>query len=357
MNKNKIKDFISSIDPLDKTAMNKVVKYMDNLTKPIGSLGYMEIMTAKIAGIKGYLPKELKKKNIIIMCSDNGVVEEGISSCPQNTTALVTENFTKDITGVKVLANYYGAELTVVDVGVNHDFNNNKILNRKISYGTNNMVKESAMSLEQALKAIESGIEIVEELHKKGVDIIGTGEMGVGNTTTSAAVFCALTDMEIDKIVGKGAGVTEAQYKVKKSVVKKAIEVNKPIKEDVVDVLSKVGGYDIAALCGCYLAAAKYRIPIVIDGFISSVAAFCAYKLNPLCREYMFPSHLSAEPGACYIMEQLGLKPILNLNMRLGEGSACPMAFNIIEASLYTINNMGTFENARLDKDNYIDIR
>ncbi|MBU3195310.1 nicotinate-nucleotide--dimethylbenzimidazole phosphoribosyltransferase [Clostridium algidicarnis] len=357
MNKAKLNQIIMSIESADRLAFRDAMTYIDNLTKPIGSLGYMELMASKIASIKGFMPKELKNKNIIIMCSDNGVVEEGISSCPEETTALVTENFTKEITGVKVLSNYYGAELTVVDVGVNHDFKNPKIINKKIGYGTKNMMKGRSMSIDETLKAIEIGMEIVEDLKDKNADIIGTGEMGICNTATSAAVFCALTDSKVDKIVGKGGGVTELQYENKKRVIKKAIEINDPNKEDVIDVLSKVGGYDIAALCGCFLAAARYKIPIVIDGFISSVAALCAYRLNPFCKDYMFPSHLSAEPGASYIMQELGLSPILNLNMRLGEGSACPIAFSIIEASLYTMNNMGTFEAANLDKKNYVDIR
>lgn len=354
---NNIYKDILSIEPLFSDAVSEAWVHIDNLTKPIGSLGYLEEIGAKIAGIKGFSPNKLEKKSIIIMCADNGVVEEGVSTCPQSTTAIVTENFTKDITGVYTLSKFSGSDLTIVDVGVNYDFNNEKIIDKKISYGTKNIVKEAAMSREQAIRAIEIGIDIVKELKQKGYEILGTGEMGIGNTTTSAATFVALTGMDIDKVVGKGAGITEIQYENKKNVVKKALEKNAPDKNDVIDVLSKVGGYDIAALCGCFIGAAKYRIPIVIDGFIASVAALCAYKLNKYTRDYMFPSHLSAEPGAIHIMKELGLKPMLNLDMRLGEGSGCPLAFNIIDAAIYTINNMGTFEKARLEKTNYVDIR
>lgn len=350
-------NIIDRIKPLDKDIMNQMWSRIDNLTKPIGSLGRLEEIAAKIAGITGKLNNNVSKKNIIIMCADNGIVCEGVSNCPQNTTAIVTENFTKGITGVCILSKFYGSDMTVVDVGVNTDFNNDKIINKKIAYGTKNMAKEPAMTREQTIKAIEVGIEIVDKLVREGYELLGTGEMGVGNTTTSAAVLSVLTDLEAEVVVGKGSGLNEEQYFHKKAIVKKAIEVNKPDKDDVIDVLSKVGGFDIAALCGCFLGAGISRVPIVIDGFISAAAALCAYRLNPLVRDYIFPSHLSAEPGAQYAMKELNLEPMLNLEMRLGEGSGCPLAFNVIEAALYTINNMETFEGADIDSSNYIDIR
>jgi nicotinate-nucleotide--dimethylbenzimidazole phosphoribosyltransferase len=220
-----------------------------------------------------------------------------------------------------------------------------------------NMMKGPAMTRQQTIKAIEVGIVTIDDLVRKGYDLFGTGEMGVGNTATSAAILSVFSGLEVDISVGKGSGITEEQFNNKKRVVKKAIEVNKPDKNDVIDVLSKVGGFDIAGLCGCFLSAANNRVPIVIDGFIASAAALCAYKLNPIVKEYIFASHLSAEPGAAFIMQEIGLKPMLNLNMRLGEGSGCPLAFNIIEAALFTMDNMGTFEDATLDSKKYIDIR
>lgn len=352
-----IYDTLNSIKPAYKDAVDKMWNKMDNLTKPIGSLGMLEEITAKIAGITGKTNNSINKKNIIIMCADNGVVEEGVSNCPQNTTAIVTNNFTKEITGVCVLAKFSNSDITVVDVGVNSDFNNEKIINKKIAYGTKNIAKEAAMTRKQAIRAIEVGIETVDKLINEGYDLLGTGEMGVGNTTTSAAVLSVLSGIDAEVVVGKGSGLREEQYIHKKNIVKKAIEVNKPDPDDVIDVISKVGGFDIAALCGCFLGAAKNRVPIVIDGFIASAAALCAYKLNHLTREYIFPSHLSAEPGAKYMMNEIDLVPMLNLNMRLGEGSGCPLAFTVIEAALYTVNNMGTFEDAAIDSTNYIDIR
>lgn len=354
---NLYEDALKSIRGAEKEAVTLAWQRIDNLTKPIGSLGVLEEIAAKMAGITGKQKNNIKKKSIVIMCADNGVYEEGVSCCPQEVTYIVTENFTKGITGVCTLAKHANSDITVVDLGVKKQFSNNKIINRKIAYGTKNILKGAAMTREEALRGIESGIEVVNGLCKEGYDLLGTGEMGIGNTTTSAAVLSVLLDIPPEIIVGKGAGLTEQQYENKKLVVKKAIEINKPDKDDVIDVLAKVGGFDIAGLCGCFLAAASNRIPIVIDGFIASTAALCAYRLNPMVRDFMFPSHISAEPGSIYVMEEIKLTPMLNLKMRLGEGTGCPLAFNIIEAALAAINNMATFEEAKIIKDNYVDIR
>lgn len=352
-----LKETLDCIEQLNKQAMKMAWDRLDSLSKPIGSLGELENIIAKMAGITGKIHNKINKKNVVIMCSDNGVVEEDVSNCPKSVTATVTNNFTKKITGVYALSKFSGSDITVVDVGIDADLNNPKVINKKIAYGTKNMMKGPAMTREQTIKAIEVGIETVDDLARQGYDLFGTGEMGVGNTATSAAILSVFSGLEVEESVGKGSGITEKQFINKKMVIKKSIEVNKPDKNDVIDVISKVGGFDIAGLCGCFLAAAKNRLPIVIDGFIASAAALCAYKLNPLVIGYIFASHLSAEPGAAFIMKEIGLKPMLNLNMRLGEGSGCPLAFNIIEASLFTMDNMGTFEDAKLDSKKYIDIR
>ncbi|MBU3161399.1 nicotinate-nucleotide--dimethylbenzimidazole phosphoribosyltransferase [Clostridium frigoris] len=352
-----LKETLQCIEPLNKEAMKKAWDRLDSLSKPIGSLGELENIIAKMAGITGNIHNKINKKNVVIMCSDNGVVEEDVSNCPKSVTATVTNNFTKKITGVYVLAKFSGSDITVVDVGIDADLNNPKVINKKIAYGTMNMMKGPAMTREQTIKAIEVGIKTVDDLVRGGYDLLGTGEMGVGNTATSAAILSVFSGLEVEESVGKGSGITEEQFINKKRVIKKSIEVNNPDKNDVIDVISKVGGFDIAGLCGCFLAAAKNRVPIVIDGFIASAAALCAYKLNPLVMGYIFASHLSAEQGAAFIMKEIGLNPMLNLNMRLGEGSGCPLAFNIIEAALYTMDNMGTFEDAKLDSKKYIDIR
>ena len=352
-----LEETIEKIKPSDRETMNRTKEKIDNLTKPIGSLGELENISIKISGITGKIENTIHKKNIVIMCADNGVVEEGVSACPKELTTTVTNNFTRNITGVGVLSAFTNTKLTVIDIGVNSDSLNELVIDKKVAYGTQNIINGPAMSREQAIQAIEAGIEIVDKLVEDGVDLIGTGEMGVGNTTTSIAVLSALTNMDPSILCGKGSGLTDLQFEKKKKVIKVAIDLNQPDQNDAIDIISKVGGFDIAGLCGCFLSAAKNKVPIVIDGLISSIAALCAKRINNDIVDYTFASHLSAEPGAKYILDELGFSAMLNLNMRLGEGSGCPLAFNIIEASLFTMQNMGTFEDANIVNDFLVDIR
>lgn len=353
----KLNETLESIMPLDMEKVKEAQARLDSLVKPIGSLGKLEDMAAKMAGITGEIKNKINKKTVVVMCSDNGVTEEGVSCAPQFLTALMTNNFTKGITGVCVLAKNAGSDITIVDIGVKAELKHPKIIDKKIAYGTKNMAKEAAMTREEAIRAIEVGIEVVDNLVKEGYDLIGTGEMGIGNTATSSAVLSVLSGIDVSTVSGKGAGLTEEQFENKKRTIERAIEINKPNKNDVIDVIAKVGGFDIAGMCGCFLGAAKNRVPIVIDGFISTAAALCAYRLNSLSKEYMFTSHLSAEPGAIYAAREIGLDPILNLGMRLGEGTGCPIAFGVIEAALYTMNNMATLEESTVGGDFLVDIR
>lgn len=348
---------LKAIEPQDKKAVENAWKRLDSLTKPIASLGELEHIAAKIAGMTGKIYNKINKKNIIIMCGDNGVVEEGVSSCPQKITRTVSINFTRGITGVNVLSDFVKSDITVVNLGIKGEVDNPKIVNRKIMDGTKNMVNGPAMSREECIKAIEAGIETVNDLVKKGYNLFGTGEMGIGNTTTSAAVLSVLGELDVEHVTGRGSGLLDEQFENKKRVIEKAIKVNNPNKDDVIDVLSKVGGLDIAGLCGCFIGAAKNKVPIVIDGFIASAAALCAYRLNPLVKDYILPSHLSAEPGAIYMMKEIGLEPMLNLRMRLGEGTGCALAFNIIEAALYVMENMGTYDDANIVADYLVEMR
>ncbi|WP_414632833.1 nicotinate-nucleotide--dimethylbenzimidazole phosphoribosyltransferase [Clostridium sp. UBA5712] len=352
-----LKKLLSGIEEVNREVMNNSKNYIDHLSKPIGSLGVLEEIVVKLSGIKGEHIKKIKKKNIVIMCADNGIQESGVSSCPREVTATVTENFVKGTTGVCILSRYYNNDTTVVDIGVDKEFTDPRIINRKIRYGTSNMTKGPAMTREEAIKAIKIGIDIVKELKNQGYDLIGTGEMGVGNTATSAAIISVFSGIDSDLIVGKGSGLTDDGLSHKKAMVKKSIEINKPNKNDVIDVLSKVGGFDIAGLCGVFLGGAIYKVPVVIDGLISSAAAICAKELSSKASGYMFASHLSAEPGAQYAMKTLGLEPMFSLGMRLGEGSGCPIAFGIIESAVFTMNNMDSFNEAGIDKKDYIDIR
>lgn len=353
-----LKETLQSIAPANDEVIKDAWKRMDSLSKPIGSLGELEKIAVKISGITGKVKNKINKKITIVMSADNGVLVEGVSACPQELTAIITDNYTKGVTGIGVLSNYAKADVCVVDIGVNANFNNPKIINKKIAYGTKNMAKEAAMSREEAIRAIEVGIEMVDKYVSEGYDLFGTGEAGMGNTATSAAVISVLSGIDSDLIVGKGAGLTEEQFVNKKNVIKRAIELNNPDKSDAIDVLSKVGGFDIAGLCGCFLGAAKNRVPIVIDGVISSAAALCAYKLNPNVKDFMFPSHIPAEPGATCVMNEIGLKANLGLDMRLGEGSGCPIEFLVIESALCIMNDMHTLEEASIhNTEFFVDIR
>jgi nicotinate-nucleotide--dimethylbenzimidazole phosphoribosyltransferase len=345
------------ITPLDQNTAILAKQRMDSLVKPIGSLGTLEDIAVKIAGITGKIKNTIQKKCVVIMSSDNGICDEGVSCAPKIITAIQTMNFLKGITGINVLSDFSGNDIKVVDIGIDAHLTHPLLIDKKIRKGTFNMAKGSAMTRDEAVAAIEAGIEITTQLINEGYNLIGTGEMGIGNTSTSSAIIISLLGCDIDDAVGIGAGLTPENFEHKKNIIKQSITINSPDSKDPIDVLSKVGGFDIAGLVGCYLAAANKKTPIVIDGFISATAALVAYKINPLTRDYMLPSHQSAEPGYKCIMKELNLEPILNLNMRLGEGSGCPLAFNIIEASLEIINKMATFEEASIDDDFLIDMK
>jgi nicotinate-nucleotide--dimethylbenzimidazole phosphoribosyltransferase len=353
----RFEEVVNGIKPLDETVMKESWQRIDNLVKPIGSLGRLEELAAQISGITGKVFNTIHKKCIVVMAADNGVYEEGFSTVPQELTLIQTVNFTKGITGINVLARHACSDLRIIDIGIKDDLDCPGVHVKKIRKGTANMAKEPAMSRAEAVHAIEVGIEIVTELAENGYGLLGTGEMGIANTTTSSAILMAFTGCKSDLAVGKGAGLTEASYIHKKMVIEKALELNQPNSNDPLDVLSKVGGLDIAGLTGCFLAAAYHRLPIVIDGFISAAAALVAFKINPQVKAYLVPSHASLEPGYGLIMKELDLEPMLNLKMRLGEGTGCPLAFHIVEAALEMMNHMATFEEANITSDKLVDIR
>lgn len=352
-----LKRTLENIKPTSKIVKEEAKKRLDDLAKPIGSLGKLEDIAIKLSGITGNITNSLDKKCTIVMAADNGIYEEGVSACPQNITIIQAINFIKGLTGISVLSKHANSDIRVVDIGINGDTEYPGLINKKIRKGTSNMSKEPAMSIQEATNAIEIGIEMVKSLVDEGYKLLGTGEMGICNTSTSSAIVMSFTGCSAELAVGKGAGLTEDDFANKKKVIKTAIEINNVDSSNPIDVLSKVGGFDIAGLVGCFLGAAYYQVPIVVDGFISSAAALTAYKLNPLVRDYMFASHCSEEPGYKIAMEQLKLDAVLNLNMRLGEGSGCPLAFNIIEASQAVIGNMATFEEASIVNDFLVDIR
>ena len=339
------------IQPLDDAAMAKARERQAQLAKPPGSLGRLEDLSVQLAGITGKVHNRIEKKHLLVFAADNGVVAEGVSSAPQSVTLMQTINLTRAKTGASTLCKHFGCGITVCDVGVNADIKEPKVLDRKIAYGTQNIVNGPAMSREQAMQAIMTGIELAQATD---ADVIGIGEMGIGNTTTSSAVLSVLLDADVDAVTGRGGGITDASFLKKKQVIKTAIDVNKPDKTDVIDVLAKVGGFDIAAMCGAFLGCAATRRPVVIDGFISAVAALCAYKLCPNSVQYFVPSHASYEIGYRLAMDAMHLQPLFLLGMRLGEGSGCPLAFEVINAACAVINDMATFDQAGID-DSYLD--
>ena len=349
-----LSDITNAILPLDAAAMAAARERQAQLAKPPGSLGRLEDLSVQLAGITGKVHNQIVKKHLLVFAADNGVVAEGVTSAPQSVTLMQTVNLTRHKTGASTLCRHFGCEITVCDVGVNAEIQEPKVLNRKIAYGTQNIAHGPAMKREQALQAIRTGFELAQATE---ADVIGIGEMGIGNTTTSAAVLSVLLNADVEAVTGRGGGITDESFQKKKQVIKTAIAINHPDKDDVVDVLSKVGGFDIAAMCGAFLGCAAKRCPVVIDGFISAVAALCAYKLCPLAVQYFIPSHASYEIGYKLAMDVMGLQPIFLLGMRLGEGSGCPLAFEVLRAACAIINDMATFDQAGINDDYLSEIR
>ena len=342
---------VREVLPLDCSAMAAAEEYQARLAKPPGSLGRLEELSIQLAAITWHVHNALNKKQLLVFAADNGVVAEGVSSAPQSVTMQQTINLMRGKTGAAVLAKHFGCGLTVCDVGVNADIYESTVLNRKIAYGTQNICTGPAMTREQTLQAILTGAEIARTVD---ADVIGVGEMGIGNTTTSSAVLAVLLGADVEAVTGRGGGITEESFRKKKAVIRTAIEVNRPDRDNVVGVLSKVGGFDLAAMCGAFLGAAAARRPAVIDGLISAAAALCAVRLCPNVRGYLVPSHASFEIGYRLAMEAMDLRPLFDLGMRLGEGSGCPLAFQVLDAACAVINDMATFDEAGIN-DDYLD--
>ncbi len=347
----KIEDTIQKIRPVNFRLMEKAQEKLSNLTKPQRSLGKLEDFARRIVGISGTLSPVIKRKVIFVMAGDHGVVGEGVSAYPQEVTFQMVYNFIRGGAGINVLAKHIGAEILVVDMGVAKEFPPEKgLIIKKVAYGTKNIAKGPAMSKNEAERAIISGIEVFEdELNRKGIDIVGLGEMGIANTSSSSAVVACFTKSKVEEVTGRGTGIDEDQLKNKIRVIKQAIEVNHPDPKDGLDVLSKVGGFEIGGLVGCILAAASHRVPIVIDGFISCASALVAIKLAPLAKDYIFASHNSVEKGHKIALKYIGKIPMFDLGMRLGEGTGAALGISFIEAGVKILTQMATFEDAGVD--------
>jgi nicotinate-nucleotide--dimethylbenzimidazole phosphoribosyltransferase len=348
---------ITQISPLNTDMMIKAKNRLDNLVKPIGSLGLLEDFAIRLSGITGKLYSDLRKKAIVVFGADNGVWEEEITPVPQEVTAMQLMNMVKGVAGISVLSRFAGADLKLIDIGVRGPMEYKGIENRRIKNGTDNIAKGPAMSREECIRAIETGLGAAKKCREEGYVMLGAGEMGICNTASSSAVLCALTDISAKEATGRGAGISDEQLEKKIGVVLRALAVNRPDGQDVLDVLSKVGGLDIAGMTGFFLGAAHERIPVVVDGFIAAVAALTAVRINPAVRDYMFASHRSTEPGYEAAIRAAGLEPVFDLEMRLGEGTGCPFMFYCLEASQRIIAEMATFAEGHIDDTGLIDIR
>jgi nicotinate-nucleotide--dimethylbenzimidazole phosphoribosyltransferase len=340
-----IQDTLRSIKPVEPLRLKTAQAHLDCLTKPPGSLGLLEELAKKYASIRDTDHPSINRKSVIVFAADHGVTEEGISAYPAEVTPQMVQNFLAGGAAVNVLARQQNAEVLVVDIGVNHKFAPHpQLLDRKIAYGTRNLAKEPAMTRDQAEEAITIGIQLAGQL--EGVDLLATGEMGIGNTTASSAIFCALSGLPADQITGRGTGIDDKTLDKKISVIEQALALHVPDPQDPIDILAKVGGFEIAGIMGLLIGAAAKNIPVVVDGFISSAGASLAIKMNPLVKDYIFSSHRSAEPGQQVFFDLIESPPLFDLKMRLGEGTGAVLAFNLIEAAIKIYSEMATFQSA-----------
>ncbi|GBE57624.1 nicotinate-nucleotide--dimethylbenzimidazole phosphoribosyltransferase [bacterium BMS3Abin01] len=342
----KLQETIANVKALDLEAMELAAARQDQLTKPQGSLGVLEELSIRLAGIQGNPLPAINHKVIIVMAGDHGVVAEGVSAFPQEVTPQMVANFAAGGAGINVLARHTGAEVRVVDMGVAAEINHPLVLDRKIKPGTDNMVNGPAMSRQEAVASIEAGIQVAEDEIAAGADLLGTGEMGIGNTTPSSAILAVFSEVGVEQATGRGTGIDKGGLNVKREVIRRALKTNRPDREDGLDVLAKVGGLEIGGLAGVIIGAAANRVPVVIDGFISGAAALIAASICPAAKDYMIASHVSVEPGHKLILDHLGLKPMLFMDMRLGEGTGAALAANLVEASTKVLSEMATFADA-----------
>jgi nicotinate-nucleotide--dimethylbenzimidazole phosphoribosyltransferase len=346
-----LQDVLDSIKPPDSTLYSEARNRLDKMAIPRGSLGRLEEFAQRVVAIRNTLTPEVKKKTVVVFAGDHGVVEEEVSAFPQDVTMQMVYNFIGGGAGINVLARHVGAEVMVVDMGVAGDLEPREgLLLKKIAHGTKNITKAPAMIREDAIRALTTGIEIARDLHSEKVDIIGTGDMGIGNTTPSAAIAALLTKQDPEKVTGRGTGINDEGLKHKIAVINKAIQLHCPDQDDPIDVLSKVGGFEIAGIAGLIIGAAFHRIPVVIDGFISTSAAVVAVSLNPVIREYLFAAHKSVEYGHAVLLEWLEQKPILDLSMRLGEGTGAVLGMSLIEAGVKIMHEVLTCDEAGVRK-------
>lgn len=352
MSYEKILKVVENIEPCDKELEKKAFERIDNLTKPVGSLGRLETFASKLFAIyNGRMPERFKKA-VYVFAGDHGVTEKGVSAYPKDVTYQMVFNFLNGGAGICVFSRHVGADVYVVDVGVDYDFEQNpSLISKKVRKGTKDFTEGPAMTVDDAVSSIIVGMECAEDAIKKGYNLLIPGDMGIGNTTASSVIIKLFTKEKTENVVGRGTGIDDKTYEKKLKIVEKAIEVNKPDDKDPLDILHKVGGLEIGAICGFILKGAQYKVPVIIDGFISTAGFVLSYLFNSNVKDYVFFSHLSIEKGHKRVLDYLEEKPILDLNMRLGEGTGAVLASSIIEASVKMFNEMATFEEADVSRE------
>lgn len=342
-----LQKILNQIQAPDRQLLAKAQSRLDRLTKPPGSLGRLEELAARYVMITGELKPNVPRGAVFTFAADHGVAMEGVSAYPREVTPQMVLNFMRGSAGVNVLARHVGMDVRVVDIGVAYDFGTVPgLIQKKIMYGTKNLLVEPAMTRAQAEQAIEVGVDLAAQAAQEGVGLIGTGDMGIGNTTPSAAITAVMTGCPVAEVTGRGTGIDDAGHARKVSVIQQALDLHRPDRTDALDVLCKVGGLEIGGLAGLILGAAAERVPVVLDGFIAGAAALIAVGLQPRCREYLIASHRSVERGHQAILDYLGVKPLLDLDLRLGEGTGACLGMSLVCAAIKIYSEMATFDEA-----------
>lgn len=343
----KLQEVLQNIEPIDQSMCQASREKWDEIGKPLRSLGKLEEMVITLAGATRNLTPKVDKKAVLIFCADNGVVEEGVTQTGSEVTAIVSENFTKGIATINSFSGVAGAKTFPIDIGINRDMSHVKgMIHKKVALGTKNMAKGPAMTREQCEQAILVGIEMVGKLKEQGYNLFVTGEMGIGNTSTSSAMLSVLEQVPVEKVTGKGAGLSSEGIRHKIKVLEQAIAVNQPDREDIIDVMSKIGGFDICGIAGAFLGGAIYHVPVLIDGFISAIAANCAIRLAPDCKDYIFASHCSAEPAGKLALDAIGKEAYIHAGMCLGEGTGGLVGAKLFDFALAAYNEVADFTEA-----------
>ena len=344
-----VQDLCEQVQPLNREAVERSCCRWDAVAKPLGSLGELEKLVTRICGICGTDDPDLSRKAVLVFCADNGVVAEGVSQSPQAVTATVARSLARGTSSVCAMAKVAGADVLPVDVGMAERVNEQGLLDRCVRRGTDNLAEGLAMTRAEAERAILIGAELVRTLKEQGYGLLAVGEMGIGNTTTSAAVVAALLGLPPEQVTGRGAGLSDDGLVRKQYAIRRGLEMNHPDPEDPLEVLSSVGGLDIAAMLGVYLGGAVYRVSVVMDGYISAAAALCAVRLCPSLKDYLLPSHQSAEPAAALVMRALGLHPVLRAGLRLGEGTGAVALMPLLDMALAVYRSAGTFDDIGME--------